>query len=216
MLGEAAMNKIKEAKVLVVGLGGVGGYIVEALVRAGVGTIGLCDFDVVDPTNLNRQILATTDKIGQKKVFVAKDRILLINPDCNVITYDFKLSEENIDQLDIGSWTYIADAIDDTKAKLALIKSAHDKSSGIISCMGTGNKLDPFAFEIATIEKTEEDPLARSMRKQLKEMGIKGIPVLFSREKQYVRAPGCIPSISFCPSVAGLEIASYIIKEIIK
>ena len=216
LLGEAAMNKIKEAKVLVVGLGGVGGYIVEALVRAGVGTIGLCDFDVVDPTNLNRQILATTDKIGQKKVFVAKERVLLINPDCNVITYDFKLSEENIDQLDIGSWTYIADAIDDTKAKIALISEAYSNNVPIICSMGTGNKLDPFGYKIVPIEKTEGDPLARSIRKQLKDLKIQGIPVLFSAEKPVVESLEVIPTISYMPAVAGLEIASYIIKEIVK
>ena len=216
LLGSEAMDKLKNAKVLVVGLGGVGGYIVEALARAGVGTLGLCDFDVVDSTNLNRQILATVPKIGQKKTEVAKDRALNINPNCNVKIFDFRLDSNKLTELSILDWTYIADAIDDTKAKIALISEAYSNNVPIICSMGTGNKLDPFGYKIVPIEKTEGDPLARSIRKQLKDLKIQGIPVLFSPEKAVVESSAVIPTISYMPAVAGLEIASYIIKEIVK
>lgn len=216
LIGKDAMKKLKKAKVLVVGLGGVGGYIVEALARAGVGTIGLCDFDVVDVTNLNRQILAVKSKIGQKKADLAKKRVLEINPDCIIKSFNFRLDSNLLTELNISEWDYIADAIDDVNAKIGLIGAAYNLEVPIISSMGTGNKMDPFKYKIVPIEKTEGDPLARSVRKQLRTMGIKGIPVLYSPEKTHVDSPETIPSISYMPAVAGLEIASYIIQKIIK
>jgi len=236
LLGSYNMSKLKDARVLVVGLGGVGGYIVEALARAGVGTIGLCDFDTVDPSNLNRQILATTDTIGLLKTDVAKDRVFRINPDCRVKLYSFRLTPSNIKDLDIivdcpegyklcancgkclKSWDFIADAIDDVPSKLALAEKTHKMGIPFISSMGTGNKMDPFGFTIAPIDKTEGDPLARAVRKRLRELEITDTPVLYSKEPARVEIMqgDSIPSISFMPAVAGLEIASYIIKKIIE
>lgn len=213
LVGDNNFKKIQGSRVLIVGLGGVGGYVLESLTRAGVGTIGLCDFDIAEETNLNRQILVTKNGIGKKKTQLAKERAESINPDVKLIIYDFRLDSENIEKLDIASWDFIADCIDDSKAKLALIKSAPSK---IISCMGTGNKLDPFSLEISTIEKTEGDPLARSMRKALREEGVSGIAVLYSKEKPVVEGANPIPTISYMPAVAGLEISSYILKKILE
>jgi len=216
LIGSKAMEKLKSSKVLVVGLGGVGGYIVEALARAGVSCLGLCDFDVCDVTNLNRQILAQSSKIGQKKTELAKERVLSINPNCNIKTFDSRLDSNRLTELNLEEWDFVADAIDDTKAKIALICECNKKNIPIICSMGTGNKLDPFLYKIVPIEKTEGDPLARSIRKQLKELGIKGIPVLYSSESPVAETKDVIPSISYMPAVAGLEIASYIIQKIIK
>ncbi|MDO5332172.1 MAG: ThiF family adenylyltransferase [Bacillota bacterium] len=216
LIGSESMLKLKNSKVLVVGLGGVGGYIVEALARAGVGTIGLCDFDIADVTNLNRQILVLSTKIGQKKTDLAKDRVLEINPNCITKIFDFRLNSDKLTELNIQDWDYIADAIDDTKAKIALIQAAYNQNVPIISSMGTGNKINPFEFKIVPIEKTEGDPLARSIRKQLKDLKIQGIPVLYSSETPVCDVKEAIPTISYMPAVAGLEIASYIIKKIIK
>lgn len=216
LVGEEALEKIKNSKVLVVGLGGVGGYIVEMLARSGVGTIGLCDFDAVDPTNLNRQVITNVNNIGQKKTDVAEARVKSINPNCNIIKFDFKLNAEKLTELNIMNWDYIADAIDDTNAKISLIQAAYEANVPIISSMGTGNKLDPFKFKIVPIEKTEGDPLARKIRRLLKDLNIKGIPVLYSNETPVAEVKEAIPSISFMPATAGIEIASYIIKNILK
>ncbi len=236
LIGAEAMENLKDARVLVVGLGGVGGYIAEALVRAGVGTLGLCDFDTVDPSNLNRQIFATTDVIGKNKVEIAKERLLKINPECNIKLFPFKINPQNLNELDLITacpdgykkcvdcgkclkcWDFVADAIDDVPAKLALIETVYKNNIPIISSMGTGNKLNPFEFEIAPVEKTEGDPLARAIRKKLREKEIKDIPVLYSKEtaKNKIESGDPVPSISYMPAVAGLEMASYIIRKIIK
>ena len=233
LIGADNMLELKDARVLVVGLGGVGGFAVEALARAGVGTLGLCDFDTVDPSNLNRQILALTDTLGRPKAEVAKERVLAINPDCNVKLYPVKLDPANIAALDIQTdcpegyklcckcgkclpkWDFIVDAIDDVPAKLALIEHAYKMNIPIICSMGTGNKLDPFGYKIVPIEKTEGDPLARAIRKRLREKEIKGIPVLYSAESPVTQSEqgSPIPSISYMPAVAGLEIASFVIKK---
>lgn len=235
LLGADAMMEIKDARVLVVGLGGVGGYVVEALARAGIGTLGLCDFDTVDPTNLNRQLLSTTDSIGRPKTLVAKERVLAVNPDCNVKLYPFRLNSSAIADLDIQTdcpegykvcckcgkclpkWDFIVDAIDDVPAKISLIEHAVKMNIAIISSMGTGNKLNPFAYKIVPIERTEGDPLARAIRKRLREKEISGIPVLYSAEKpvKQLESGDPIPSISYMPAVAGLEIASYVIRQIL-
>jgi len=213
LLGEDKFTKIQNSRVLVVGLGGVGGYCLEALVRSGVGTIGLCDFDIADETNLNRQILVTKDGLGKKKVDLAFDRAKSINPDIKLIKYDIKLNPENINQLNLDSWDFVAECIDDTSAKLALIKAASNK---IVCCMGTGNKINPFSFEISRIDKTEGDPLARSIRRSLKDVGIRNIPVLYSKETPYAETQKPIPTISYMPGVAGLEMASYVIGKLLE
>lgn len=212
LLGEENFTKIQKSRVLIVGLGGVGGYILESLVRSGVGTIGLCDFDIIDISNLNRQILATQKTIGQKKVDAAFDRAKEINPDVHLIKYDFRVSERSIPCLELDNWDFVADAIDDVPAKILLMEASQGK---IISSMGTGNKLDPFAYKIARIEKTEVDPLAKSIRRQLKDKGVKNIPVLYSDEKPVSDNIKPIPTISFMPAVAGYEISSYIIKSLL-
>ena len=217
LIGEEAMERLKNARVLVVGLGGVGGYVCEALVRAGIGTVGLCDFDTVDPTNLNRQILALESTVGLYKTQVAYQRAMDINPGCKVKLFNFRLTDETLPLLDVPSWDFICDAIDDVHAKLSLIAECSVKDVPIICSMGTGNKLDPFSYRITPIEKTEVDPLARAMRRKLKDMGIKGVPVLWSSENNLVQGiehGNPIPSISYMPAAAGLMIASYVIKKI--
>ena len=235
LVGSDGMMELKDARVLIVGLGGVGGFAVEALARAGVGTLGLCDFDQVDPSNLNRQILALADTLGRLKAEVAKERVLAINPDCNVKLYPFRLEPGNIASLDIQKdcpegyklcckcgkclpkWDFIVDAIDDVPAKLALIEHAYKMNIPIICSMGTGNKLDPFGYKIVPIEKTEGDPLARAIRKRLREKDIKGIPVLYSAEQPVVKLENGnpIPTISYMPAIAGELIAGFVIKKII-
>jgi len=235
LIGADAMYELKDARVLLVGLGGVGGYVAEALARAGVGTIGLCDFDRIDATNLNRQIIATVNNIGSLKTDAWEDRIRSINPDCNIKKYSFKLDGSRIRELDIQTncpegykvcsncgrclkhWDFVSDAIDDVPAKIALTEACVKMNIPVISSMGTGNKLDPFSFKIVPIQKTEGDPLARAVRKKLREKGIEDVPVLYSSEPSIVEISGGdpIPSISYMPAVAGLEIASYIIKKII-
>jgi len=219
LVGSEKMNKLKGSAVLICGLGGVGGYIAEALARAGVGTLGICDFDKVDPSNLNRQVLSTVNNIGELKTDAAEKRILSINPDCRIIKYPIKLTEELLTELNIMNYNFVADAIDDVPAKTALICKAYELNVPIICSMGTGNKIDPFKYKIVPIEKTEGDPLARKMRRNLKELGIKKLPVLYSDEpKQVPDLPqgSPIPTISYMPAVAGLMIASYIIRNIIE
>lgn len=236
LIGKDAMDNLKDARVLIVGLGGVGGYIAEALARAGVGTIGLCDFDCVDPSNLNRQILSTVETLGKNKAEAAKERILSINPDCNVKLFPFRLEPSNIEKLDILAacpegykkcvncgkclkhWDFVADAIDDVPAKIALIEAVYRMNIPSISSMGTGNKLNPFKYEIVSIAETEGDPLARAVRKKLKEKEIYDVPVLYSKEDRVTELKNGdpIPTISYMPAVAGLDIAYYIIKNLQK
>lgn len=218
LIGEDALNKIKRSSVFIAGLGGVGGYIAEALVRAGVGFIGLCDYDVVDTTNINRQIYALTDTVGQLKIDVAKERIKKINPMAQVKLYPFKLDADSVAVLDLGEYDYVADAIDDVKAKVLLIKSSLQSQTPIISAMGTGNKLDPFQFKIDTIEKTTTCPLARAVRRELKASGLNGVQVLFSKEPADNKSSSeqglVTATISYMPAIAGLMIASKILKDL--
>ncbi|MBR3394552.1 MAG: ThiF family adenylyltransferase, partial [Firmicutes bacterium] len=157
LLGEDAIEKLKNAKALICGLGGVGGFTCEALARAGVGTLGLCDMDRVDPTNCNRQILALQSTIGKLKADVAEARVKDINPDVQLRKFALRIDETTIDTLDIPSWDYIADCIDDVDAKVLLIKKARDAGVPILCSMGTGNKLDASAFRVTNIKKTEQD-----------------------------------------------------------
>ena len=220
---EAGMERIFKARIAVFGVGGVGSYAVEALARAGIGEILLIDCDKVSESNINRQIIATYDTVGRLKTEVAKERILSINPNARVRTYNLFYSEETKDEIDLSGVDFIIDAIDTVKSKILLIEEATKLGIRIISSMGTGNKLDPTRFKIADIKKTSVCPLARVMRAELKKRGISSLKVLYSDEepiKVFVseegkmrHAPG---SCSFVPSVAGLIIAGEIIREIAK
>lgn len=218
LLGEEALEKLKNAKVLLCGLGGVGGYTCEALVRAGVGTLGLCDMDRVDPTNCNRQILAMQSTIGMLKADVAEMRAKDINPDVQLRKFAFRIDETTIANLDIPSWDYIADCIDDVDAKVLLIRKARETGVPILCSMGTGNKLDASAFKVTNIKKTEQDRLAKVMRKRLRDEGIdEGVTVVYSPEPPVTEIKnGIIPSISYMPATAGLRIAGEIIQNLIK
>lgn len=218
ILGNDNIRSIQNQSVMIIGIGGVGGYTVEALVRSGINKIILVDHDIVDITNKNRQIIALDSTIGKKKVNVMKERILDINKDCEVITIDKFLDSTNTYQY-ISKYkpNYIVDACDTIQTKKEIIKSCLQENISFISSMGTGNKLDPTKLQISDIRKTNYDPLAKILRKWVKDEKIKAkIPVLWSDEqpiKTSDRTPG---STSFVPSSAGLLIASYIICDIIK
>ncbi len=214
------ISKLKSAKILVLGLGGVGGYALEALARAGVGQIDLLDSDVFAASNLNRQILATTATIGRRKTEVAKERVLSINPDCKVEVFDFFYLPETADKVDLTAYDYVVDAIDTVTAKLELIVRAKRAGVNIISSMGTGNKLGT-SFEVADIYRTSVCPLAKVMRKELKARGVDSLKVVYSKEEPIVPSntptesgrhiPG---SISYSPAIAGLVLAAEVIKDL--
>ena len=214
MLGDEAVKRLKTSHVAVFGVGGVGGFTVEALARAGVGKITLIDADRVSVSNINRQIIALNSTVGKYKTEAMRDRIADINPDCEVITVSEFYSEEN--PIDLSSFDYIADCIDSVKSKIYLISEAKAKGISIISSMGAGNKLDPTRFKVADISKTHTDPLAKVMRTELRKKGVNHLKVVFSDEPPInptgERTPG---SVSFVPSVVGLIIAGEIIKDII-
>jgi len=216
LIGKVGIEKLKNAKVAIFGIGGVGSYVVEGLVRAGVSNFILVDNDEVSISNINRQIIATTKTIGRPKVEVAKERILEINPEAKVETYkEFFMPESN--EIFDNTVDYIVDAIDTVTAKIELVLRAKKLNIPIISSMGTGNKLDPTKFEITDIYKTEVCPLAKVMRKELKNRGIEHLKVLYSKEEPIKQNGKRVPgSISFVPSVAGLVIAGEVIKDIIK
>lgn len=221
LIGADAISTLKNARVLICGVGGVGGYAVEALARAGVGNIAVLDNDEIHSSNINRQILATIDTMGRKKVDVAKERILSINPHCKVTTYDMFYLPENADALPLDGYDFIIDAVDTVSAKLELIVRAKMAGVPIVSSMGTGNKLG-YNFEIVDIKKTSVCPLARVMRKELKARGIDTLPVLYSKEEpinpadQIVENGRHIPaSISYPPAIAGLMLGGYVVREII-
>ena len=214
VLGEAAIKKIKNCRVAVFGVGGVGSYAVEALARAGVGKIDLIDNDTFNVTNINRQLYATHKTIGEYKVDVAKSRILDINPDCTVTTYKKFYLPENADSIDLSVYDYIVDAIDTVSAEIELVLRADKCGVKIISSMGTGNKLRADLFEVADIYKTSVCPLAKVMRTRLKKEGIKRLKVVYSKEEPIKNTDNIIGSVPFVPSVAGLIIAGEVIKEL--
>lgn len=216
VLGETAIEKLKNSHVAVFGVGGVGSYTVEALARVGVGYIDLIDNDKFGITNLNRQLYATHKTIGQYKVDVARERILDINPDCQVTVYKMFYLPENADSIDLSQYDYIIDAIDTVAAKVELIIRADRCGIKIISSMGTGNKLQPERFEVADIYKTSVCPLAKVMRTRLKKEGIKKLKVVYSKEEPIKNADNVIGSVPFVPSVAGLIIAGEVIKDLTK
>ena len=218
LIGEEGTERLKRAKVLIFGVGGVGGYVCEALARAGVGTIHIVDNDTVSESNINRQIIATCHTLGRSKTRVMEERILSINPECSVRRFEcFYLPDTpQAGQFDFTEYDYVVDAIDTTAAKIDIISRCKDAETAVISSMGTGNKLDPARFQIADISKTSVCPLARVMRRELRSRGIHGVKVLFSTEepiKTGSRIPG---SISYVPSVAGLLIGGEVIRDLLK
>lgn len=225
LIGSENIEKLKKSSVIVFGLGGVGGATVEALVRAGVGNISIVDFDVVDITNLNRQLVATQSVIGKDKVEAAKERILSIYPEINLTVYKEKFLKENADIFfKDKEYDYIVDAIDLITPKLDLIELATKLNIPIISSMGTGNKINPTMFEVADIKKTSVCPLAKVIRKEVKKRGIKKLKVVYSKEepRKPINLDGSreksknVGSISFVPPVVGMILASEVIKDICK
>ena len=215
LLGEEAMEKLKKARVAVFGIGGVGGHVVEALVRSGVGAMDIVDSDKVCLSNLNRQIIATESSIGKYKVDVMKERILDINPEAVVNVHKCFYLPESKDEFDFSQYSYVVDAVDTVTAKIQLVMEAAEAGVPIISSMGAGNKLDPTAFEVADIYKMSVCPLAKVMRRELKKRGIKKLKVVYSREQPVVK--NAVPaSVAFVPSVVGLIIAGEVIKDLAK
>lgn len=240
LFGKESMDKLQNSRVAVFGIGGVGGYVCEALVRSGVYHFDLIDDDQVCLTNLNRQIIATRKTVGQYKVDVMRERILEINPDADVSVHKCFFLPENADEFPFEEYDYVVDAVDTVTAKIELVMKAQEKGVPIISSMGAGNKLDPSAFKVADIYKTRVDPLARVMRREMKKRGVKKLKVVYSEEdpkrpiedmavscrNNCICPPGAqhkcterrdIPgSTAFVPSVAGLIIAGEVIKDLIK
>jgi tRNA A37 threonylcarbamoyladenosine dehydratase len=227
LLGSSAMERLQKARVAVFGIGGVGGYAVEALARSGIGTLDLFDHDEVSLTNLNRQIIATHDTIGMKKVDAAKLRIHSINPYAVVNAYPVFYTPETADQFDFSVYDYIIDAIDTVTGKLCIIQNAIAAGVPVISCMGTGNKLDASKLEVTDISKTTFCPLARIMRKELRKRGINHLKVVYSTEEaltpigaeEEAAALGkrTIPgSTAFVPGAAGLMLAGEVIRDLSK
>lgn len=215
ILSDTEIDIIKNKTVLIIGIGGVGGYALESIVRMGVNNIIIVDNDVVDITNLNRQLISLNSNIGRKKIEVAKERILDINNDCNVITIDKFITEENILDLFKYNIDYVIDACDTVSTKISLIKECLDRNIKIISCMGTGNKFHPEKLEITELKKTSYDPLAKVLRNKFKDEKRK-IMVVSSTEKGIDindRIPG---STSLVPSAAGIMCASYVINDILE
>lgn len=217
LIGEEAVDKLENAKVAVYGIGGVGSFVVEGLARGGVGHIVLVDKDCICLSNLNRQIHATHQTIGKRKIDVMKQRVLDINPQLTVDCYMVQEIKEGEENLMNHSFSYIVDAVDNVTTKIKLIEKANQLQIPILSCMGTGNKLEPTRFEIADIYQTSVCPLAKVIRKELKKRNIPKLKVLYSKEEPIQeKSQETIGSISFVPSVAGLIIAGEVIKDIIK
>ena len=228
LLGREGMERLQHARVAVFGIGGVGGHVVEALARSGIGAIDLVDHDRVSLSNINRQIIATEHTLGQLKVDAAKERILSINPQCQVRTHPTFFLPDTVETFDFTEYDYVVDAIDTVTGKLLLVEKAYAAGTPIISSMGTGNKLDPTAFEVADINKTTFCPLARIMRKELKKRGIPHLKVVYSQEPamtpgvdsdEPVALSGRKPvpgSTAFVPAVAGLILAGEVIKDLSK
>ncbi len=215
VIGQEKFNKLKSSRVLVFGLGGVGGAACEALARAGVGTLGIVDKDVVDITNINRQIIATEETVGMKKTDAMEKRLLSINPALSIKKYDLFYLPETAGNVNLTDYDFVVDCIDNVTAKLELIERCKKQGIPVISSMGTGNKLHPEMLEIADISKTTVCPLARVMRRELRKRGITKLPVVYSKEepaKTELNVPG---SMSFTPPVAGYLICSYVVRKII-
>lgn len=237
LIGEEGIQRLQQARVAVFGIGGVGGYVVEALARSGVGAFDLIDNDTVCESNINRQIIATYATLGRAKVDVMRERILSINPDVDVRVYNCFFLPENAEEFDFSVYSYVVDAVDTVTAKLEIIMRAKAAGVPVISCMGAGNKLDPTKFQVTDIYKTSVCPLAKVMRRELKKRGVEALKVVYSTEE--ARKPlelcrgeeGCTAqkadesekasrrstpgSIAFVPSVAGLIAAGEVVKDIV-
>ena len=223
LIGNEKLELLKNKRIAIFGIGGVGGAAVEALVRAGISNIDLIDNDTVSLTNLNRQIIATTNSIGKDKVDVMKERILSINPNCNVATYKCFFLPENSSEFDFSKYDYVIDAVDTVSAKIEIILKAKEANVPVISSMGTGNKLNPTMLEVTDISKTSVCPLAKVMRYELRKHNIKNVKVVYSKEEpltpfiQLKEGSRNVPgSTSFVPPVAGYIIASEVVKDLIK
>ncbi|MBQ3928798.1 MAG: tRNA threonylcarbamoyladenosine dehydratase [Clostridia bacterium] len=223
LIGKEAAVKLSKSRIAIFGIGGVGGYTVEALARSGIGTLDLIDKDTVSLSNINRQIIALDSTVGMPKTAAAKQRVLDINPDIKVNVYDLFYSAESADQFDFTQYDYIVDAVDTVSAKLELVERAEAVGTPIISSMGAGNKLDPTRFEVTDIYQTSVCPLARVMRRELKARGVKKLKVVYSKEEPLTPYETIIDpitnkvtpaSIAFVPSVVGLIIASEVIKDL--
>lgn len=226
LIGKKSMDELANKTVAIFGVGGVGGYTVEALARSGIGRFVLIDNDLVSLTNINRQILATHKTIGRAKVDVAKERILEINPEAIVETHKTFYLPSNRDEFDFSKYDYVVDAIDTVTAKIDIIVRCYESNIPVISAMGAGNKMNPTMLEVSDIYKTEMDPLAKVMRRELKKRGVKKLKVVYSKEKALTPLEGDIEeedlnrrsipgSTAFVPSVSGLIIASEVVKDLI-
>lgn len=214
LLGREGVERLGRARVAVFGVGGVGGYAVEALARSGVGSLLLIDSDTVSVSNINRQIIATESTVGRYKTEVARERVLDINPEARVDVLNLFFSEDTATQIDLSGVDYIIDAIDSLSSKVLLISLAKEKGIPIISAMGAGNKLDPTRFEVADISKTSVCPLARAVRVALRKRGINHLKVVYSKEESHTSGERLPASVSFVPSVMGLIIAGEVIKSL--
>jgi Dinucleotide-utilizing enzymes involved in molybdopterin and thiamine biosynthesis family 1 len=216
LVGSDNIDKISSKTVLIIGIGGVGGYVAESLTRAGVGTIIIIDPDKVDESNLNRQIVSLYSTVGHYKVDVMSNRMADINPNINIIAFKEFITKENIDEY-IVDIDFVVDACDTVLTKMAIIEKCNKENINLISCMGTGNKMDPSRLKIVDIKKTEYDPLAKKLRKFVKDKRLKGkVMVVCSDEEKYTSNHNPMPSNSFVPAVAGMLCASYVINEIVK
>ena len=223
LVGKEAMEHLRSSRVAVFGAGGVGGYVIEALVRSGIGTLDIIDKDRVSVSNINRQIIATTKSVGMYKTEAAAERAYSINPDVKINIYNLFYSEETAGEFDFSRYTYVVDAVDTVSAKISIIIRAQEKNVPVISSMGAGNKLHPEMFEISDIYKTSVCPLARVMRRELKARGVRKLKVVYSREEPITPAVKLfddesrkpVPaSISFVPSAAGLILAGEVVRDI--
>lgn len=222
LIGEENFQKLQRAHVAVFGIGGVGSYAAEALVRAGIGALTFVDGDAVAPSNLNRQIVALHSTLGRNKAEVMKERALDIAPECRVRAVAGFFGADRADEFDFSAYDYVADCIDSVKSKVLLICRARQAGVPVISCMGAGNKLDAGAFRVADIEKTRECPLAKIVRRELRAAGVTGVKAVYSEEKPYVpqrfgvaEGERLIGSVSFVPSAAGLLLAGEIVKDLV-
>ncbi len=213
LLGNENVENLFDKHVIVFGVGGVGGYVVEALARSGIGKISIVDNDVVNESNINRQIIALHSTVGMQKVEVLKNRILDINPECKVFVYNQFFLPENSKDFDFSIYDYVVDAVDTVTAKIEIIKKSKESNVPVISSMGTGNKLNPMGFKVSDISKTKVCPLARVMRNELKKRGISKVKCVYSEENPVIQTQ-TPASVAFVPPVAGLLIASEVVKDL--
>lgn len=215
LIGEEGQKKLAESRVLVFGAGGVGSYVLEALTRTGIGTIGVCDFDTVSESNINRQLYALESTVGRRKVDVCAERAKDIDPDIRVLCFAEKVTPENLDIFDFTSWDYVVDAIDDVKAKVAIAETCTKRNVPFIMSMGTGNKLDPSKLRVTDLSKTHTCPLAKAVRKELGKKDIRHAKVVFSEELPVDIPEGPVGTVIFVPASAGLLIASEVVRDLL-